>query len=284
VSHVRVVTANLLHGMALDGTIRETDLRTAIASLAADVLAVQEIDRLQPRSHRVDQPAAVAAASALAHWRFTPAVRGTPGPGTTWTAATEADGAQVEGPTYGIALFLRWPVRAWHVLRFPPARMGLPLKVAGQPGLVPIPDEPRVALAAVVDGPEGLWTVATTHLSFVPGRNLRQLRRVTEWLARFPGPRLVLGDFNVPGAFPSAVTGWHDLARIPTYPSWRPRVQWDHVLVDGAVPPTVLDSQAVDLGLSDHRALAADVDITDWSVGAQPAPLRARRRARSGRG
>ena len=37
-------------------------------------------------------------------------------------------------------------------------------------------DEPRVLLAAVVDAPFGRLTIATTHLSFVPGWNVWQLR------------------------------------------------------------------------------------------------------------
>jgi endonuclease/exonuclease/phosphatase family metal-dependent hydrolase len=282
VTRVRVVTANLLHGTALDGEVREADLRAAVGGLAADVLAVQEVDRHQSRSHNVDQPAIVAAASGLAHGRFVATVQGTPGPGTTWTPAVGDDGTQLPGATYGLALFSRWPVLAWHVLRFPAARVGMPLKVAGRPGLVPIPDEPRAAIAGVVDGPDGLWTVATTHLSFVPGRNVRQLRRVTDWLVRFPPPRLLLGDFNVPGALPTAVTGWHDLVRAPTYPSWRPRVQWDHILADGSVPPGLYTAGAIHLGLSDHQALMADVELAEWI--AQPVPVRIRRWARTARG
>jgi hypothetical protein len=49
------------------------------------------------------------------------------------------------------------------------------------PGAIPVggrvlflPDEPRVLLAAVLDTPEGPVTAATTHLSFVPGWNVRQ--------------------------------------------------------------------------------------------------------------
>jgi endonuclease/exonuclease/phosphatase family metal-dependent hydrolase len=282
-TRVRIATLNVLHGMALDGQCREADLYTAAAGLHADVLAVQEVDRDQPRSHHVDQPTVLAAGSGLPYWRFVPAVRGTPGPGMRWVAATDADlETQPAGPSYGIVLLCRWPVRAWHLLRFPAARMGMPLKVAGQRGLIPIPDEPRVAVAGVLDGPEGLWTVATTHLSFVPGRNLRQLRRVTQWLTRFPGPRLLLGDFNILGGLPGAVTGWHDLARIATYPAWRPRVQWDHILADGAVPPNVLSFTARDVGFSDHRALSADLEVTAWRT--QPVARRVRRGVRSGRG
>jgi endonuclease/exonuclease/phosphatase family metal-dependent hydrolase len=281
VTQVRLVTANLLHGTALDGEVREAALRDAIQNLATDVLAVQEVDRNQPRSRNVDQPAMIAEASGLPHWRFIATVQGTPGPGMTWRPAIGDDGTQLDGPTYGLALFCRWPVLAWHVLRFPAARVGMPLKVAGRPGLVPIPDEPRAAVAGVVDGPDGLWTVATTHLSFVPGRNVRQLRRVTEWLAGFPGPRLLLGDLNVPGGLPTAATGWHDLVRVATYPSWRPRVQWDHILADGAATPAVSSATAVHLGLSDHRALRAILDLADWIT--QPAVPRMRRWARGGR-
>lgn len=260
-SQLRAVTANLLHGMALSGQVRPDDLRRGVAGLEADVLAVQEVDRNQPRTGGADQPALIAEATGLASYRFLPSVLGTPGPGERWTAAETEDGGLVDGPSYGLALFCRWPVREWHILRFAPSRFGLPLKVADRPGLVLIPDEPRLALAAVVDGPDGPWTVATTHLSFVPVRNMRQLRRVTEWLAGFPGPRLLLGDLNLPGGLPQRTTGWWDLARLPTYPSWKPRIQWDHVLADGAEPPFVADAATVHLGLSDHLALRVDVDL-----------------------
>jgi endonuclease/exonuclease/phosphatase family metal-dependent hydrolase len=264
---ITVVTANLLHGMALNGQVRADDLRVAVAALGADVLAVQEVDRHQRRTGGTDQPALIAEATGLSHWRFLPSVLGTPGPGERWRAAEVDDGAEVEGPAYGVALFSRWPVREWRVLRFTPSRLGLPLKVADRPGLTLIPDEPRLALAAVLDqGPDGVeapWTVATTHLSFVPVRNVWQLRRVTAWLADLPGPRLLLGDLNLPGVLPQRTTGWWDLARLPTYPSWKPRIQWDHVLADGDAAPLVHGAEAVDLGLSDHLALRVDVDLAD---------------------
>ncbi len=75
--------------------------------------------------------------------------------------------------------------------------------------------------------------MVTTHLSFVPGYNVRQLRALVRWVARMPGPVFLLGDLNLPGALPRLVTGWRQLARQPTYPAYGPRVQFDHVLAHG---------------------------------------------------
>ena len=101
-------------------------------------------------------------------------------------------------------------------------------------------------------------TVVTAHLSFVPGWNVAQLRALARWARRCPAPRLLLGDFNLPGAVPRMATGWTQLARVPTYPSWRPRVQFDHVLADGPTP--VSGCARLRLSVSDHCALVVDLD------------------------
>ena len=90
-------------------------------------------------------------------------------------------------------------------------------------------DEPRVGVVAVVETPRGPVTVATTHLSFVPGRNGAQLRTLTAAMARLPGPRVLLGDFNLPGsaaraADPVAGAGAHaDLPGAGAARAARPR-------------------------------------------------------------
>ena len=151
----------------------------------------------------------------------------------------------VDGPTYGVGLVSRFPVRGWWIRRFRAAPFRLPLLVPMQPRprLVPVPDEPRLAIAALIEGPSGPFTVVTTHLSFVPGYNVRQLRSLTRWVARMPGPVFLLGDLNLPGTLPSLVTGWRQLARQPTYPADGPRVQFDHVLAHGSAEP--VDAQAL---------------------------------------
>jgi endonuclease/exonuclease/phosphatase family metal-dependent hydrolase len=268
VGPVRVATFNLLHGQSLtDGRADEAALRAAANTLGGDVVGLQEVDRGQPRSHLVDQTAAVADALEARHWRFAPALHGTPGSDAGWTTADDGDDVDndsetaSDGPMYGVGLVSRLPVQSWHVRRFRPAPIGMPLMVPGSRGLTHVRDEPRVAVAAVLDSPVGPLTVVTAHLSFMPGWNIAQLRTLARWACTFPGPRLLFGDLNLPGTLPRTTTRWAQLARTATYPSWRPRVQFDHVLADGIDLSAVRDVQVMRLGVSDHCALAVDLDL-----------------------
>jgi len=261
VGPVRVATFNLLHGQSLaDGSVDQSALRAAAETLDGDVVGLQEVDRGQPRSQLVDQTAAVADALGAGWWRFVPTLRGTPGSSVPWTPSTDDD-EETDQPTYGIGLVSRLPVHSWHVRRFAPAPVGMPLMVHGARGLTHVRDEPRLGMAAVVEGPSGPLTVVSAHLSFMPGWNVAQLRALAHWARGFPGPRLLIGDFNLPGALPRVTTRWAQLARAATYPSWRPRVQFDHVLGDGIDTSAVRDVQVMRLGVSDHCALAVDLDI-----------------------
>lgn len=260
---MRLVGFNVLHGRSpADGLVSTARLVDACASLGADVLCLQEVDRGQARSGGVDQTEAVAEATGAASWRFEPALIGEPG--ATWRAAVDEDrgrpvdvaAAAVAG--YGVGLVSRLPVMAWHVVRLRAARVRAPVAVPGGGGrFILLPDEPRVALVAEVDTPAGPLLVATTHLSFVPGWNLLQLRRVTAALAAFGLPCVLLGDLNFPGGLPALVTGWRALARVKTFPAARPSLQLDHALGYGH-PPRVAAASAVELALSDHRALVLD--------------------------
>ncbi|WP_055585722.1 endonuclease/exonuclease/phosphatase family protein [Streptacidiphilus griseoplanus] len=230
-SQLRIATFNLLHGQPLapDGTPlpfppRPADptaaaalLAEAVAALDADVLALQEVDRCQPRSGLVDQAAVAARAMGASDWRFAAALHGRPAPVSGWVRDASAvdfrvygpagaDGA-LDAPSYGTALLTRLPVRHWRARRFPPAPFGLPLRVAGRRGLTQVPDEPRAALAAVLEGDRGPFTAVAAHLSFVPGWNVAQLAAIRRWIADLPRPYLLLGDFNLVGAVPRTVLG-----------------------------------------------------------------------------
>ena len=244
---MRLATFNLLHGRSLtDGLVDAARLRDAVRLLDADVLGIQEVDREQPRSLGLDLTAEVAAGLGAADARFVAAIAGTPGE--VWVAATgkEAPGAAA----YGVGLVSRLPVRRWHVLRLPAAPVRSPILLPGTRRVMWLKDEPRVAVAAELDG----LTVATTHLSFAPVWNGVQLRTVTAWLRTLPGPRVLLGDLNMPGPLPWVLTGWRSLAKVATYPTTGPRIQLDHVLGDGDLPP-VRSVERPALALSDHRPL-----------------------------
>jgi endonuclease/exonuclease/phosphatase family metal-dependent hydrolase len=264
VAILRLGTFNLLHGMSVaDQQTDPARLSAAAKELSSDVLGLQEVDRAQERSGLVDQTALVAEAMGAAHFRFVPAVHGTPGPQAGWQPAAADDGQDTVGPTYGVGLVSRLPVAHWRVRRFEPAPHRLPLLIPAQPRprVMWIPDEPRIALAAVMDGPRGPISVVTAHLSFVPGYNARQLRRIARWVQDLPRPLFLLGDFNLPGRLPARLTGYTPLAVTPTYPSWKPRIQLDHVLADGLGPDRVRRVSMRPLAVSDHCALTVDVEL-----------------------
>jgi endonuclease/exonuclease/phosphatase family metal-dependent hydrolase len=259
---VRLATFNLLNGTSPDdGRVDAARLREAARSLRADVVGLQEVDRGQHRSHGLDLTGEVAAAVGAADgdWRFVPALVGTPGG--EWRAATSSDIPLAAGnavPHYGVGLVSRWPVRSWHVVRLPAAPVRSPVMLPGTRQLTWLPDEPRVGLAAVVESPSGVVTVATTHLSFVPVWNGVQLRTLVAALQDLPGPRVLLGDLNLPGGLPRWLTRWTVLAKAATYPAWKPRVQLDHALGSGALPP-VTAVETPRLSVSDHRALVVEM-------------------------
>jgi endonuclease/exonuclease/phosphatase family metal-dependent hydrolase len=165
-------------------------------------------------------------------------------------------------------------VRAWHRLRLPLAVPWLldRAQVAR--------DEPRAALAAELDTPEGPLTVVCTHLSpgrpqqathSQPGHNVLQLRYLHIALRVAPRPLVLLGDLNLRGEIPAQLTGLRPLATAPTYPAARPRFQIDHVLADGDVVAAG-EGQSVNTGVSDHRALVVDMTLTPPRPDLRPAP------------
>ena len=258
---MRLATFNLLHGRSLsDGKVHADRVAAAVADLDADVLGLQEVDRGQPRSGLLDLTAIAAEALGAPAHRFAAAVVGTPGE--TWQPwRSAADNAH---PLYGIALVSRWPVRRWQITQLPAAPVSSPVWIPGPRGrLSMLKDEPRILIAAVIDTPTGAMTVANTHLSFVPGWNVRQLRAAVRALRGLPAPRILLGDLNMPSGPVRAFTGWRPLARRPTYPSPSPRAQLDHILADprGAGPlGPVLQVRTPAVGISDHRPLVVHLD------------------------
>jgi endonuclease/exonuclease/phosphatase family metal-dependent hydrolase len=236
---LRVVTANAAGGRdrhGRTGTAPWQRWAEAAAALEPDVLAVQEVDHLLPRSDGLDQTAALRATleADADPWeaRFAAAVHGTPGSAASFRPA---EATLPDEPSYGIALLSRHPVRRWAELRLDPSRARLPVALPPGAGrrVLWVPDEPRVALAAVVAAPEGDLSVVTTHLSFNPVRAWWQLREVARWCRDLPRPLVLVGDLNLPGRLPSAATGLTPALTAPTHPASRPRIQLDHVLLDG---------------------------------------------------
>ena len=252
---VRLATFNILHGRSpVDDRVDIDRYAEAISSLDADVLALQEVDRNQPRSHSADLTAVASEAMGAPEHRFVAALAGSPG--ATWMAATGDE--QPGSAHYGIALLSRYPVRAWEVVRLPVLPFPTPVLFPNRRRPVMVTDEPRVAVIASIDTPEGPITVAGTHLSFVPWWYAVQARRLLQALKPCHEPVVLMGDLNVEPRRAALLTGMRPLVSAPTFPVSAPTRQLDHILVRGPLAPTS-PGGAVELPLSDHRALVVDV-------------------------
>jgi endonuclease/exonuclease/phosphatase family metal-dependent hydrolase len=251
---VRLATFNVLHGRApADGRVDLDRFASAITTLDADVLALQEVDRAQPRSGGADLTAVAAEAGAYTGARFVPALRGEPG---SWRPATDAD---VDGsPAYGVALLSRLPVLSQRTVRLPALRLPVPVVFSGRRRVQVVRDEPRVAAVARLATGDGELTVVSTHLSFLAGWNLLQLRRLVRGLAG-EARLVVAGDLNLATDQVVRASRLRPLAAGATFPAHAPVRQIDHLLARG--PVTGTGARVWDLPLSDHRALSVELSV-----------------------
>jgi endonuclease/exonuclease/phosphatase family metal-dependent hydrolase len=252
---MRVATFNILHGRTVGDGVDPARLRDCVRRLDPDILALQEVDCDQPRSDRADLTALAAEAMGAVAHRFVAAISGTPG--ATWMAATGDE--QPGTAAYGIALLSRFPVDSWQVVRLPRIPLRFPMYLPGPDRVMIVDEEPRAAVIAQLQTPLGALTVANTHLSFVPGWNRRQLRRLIHDLRGFPGPRLLTGDLNLTLPAVRRWSGMRPLAVAATFPAVNPDRQLDHILTDDH---RLLGSgaEAEPMSISDHRPLAVNLE------------------------
>lgn len=250
-STIRLLTSNIQAGRSADGRRTSAgELAAAYDGVHADVVALQEVDRDQHRSGRLDQLPVIAEALGLEHARFGAAIGGDLRLGREPAASIGAH----DGPAYGVALASRYPVISWFTCRLPRTASQLPIWQRGRLGWWV--HEPRVAVVAVLDGPDGPFAAATTHLSLLNPIASWQLRILIRRVAALNLPAVVAGDFNLRYPIVRRVANGWQLPSEATFPADEPTRQIDHILVRGG---TVSNVAAMRLPISDHRALAADV-------------------------
>jgi endonuclease/exonuclease/phosphatase family metal-dependent hydrolase len=234
---MRLTSWNFLHGLPTPLTEeRSLSLSSAVDALGTDILGLQEVDYLLPRSGDENQVAQIALLMGTSHWAFAPSVIGSPdedwrGPNSTDVRVVTEKDAGVPG--YGIGLISKIPVLSWHRIELNVAPIGIFMKLArdGKIKREYVHDHPRAAIAAIL---ENGWLVINTHLSFVPFFNYLQLLQVKRWARHLPvtdkNKIIIMGDLNL--RFSPLVRGinWNSLANKRTFPSWSPRLQIDYVL------------------------------------------------------
>ena len=248
-------------------------LHRGIAALATDVIAVQEIDFKLRRSGEVNQVAEVANAMGATDWVFAPSIVGTPGE--KWRKLNDSDAkfihnksSEVLAGSYGIGIASKIKVVKWHRLELGNSPIGMPLVVptesetSSRPKIraIYVHDEPRLAIAATLDNG---FTIFNTHLSFVPGVNFAQLKKLKKWALEIGKETntkaLLMGDLNLPKNLPIALSKWSSLVTQNTYPSWGAKVQFDYILSDQLRPDEYQPLSFSPSGVSDHLPIGIEI-------------------------
>lgn len=239
-SRLRVATFNIHHGApqgAQRARLRATE--STVASFGADVVALQEVDVRSARTYFQNQANRLAKIDRLVPL-FLPT-------------------RPILGGRYGIAVLTRRAVSEYWFLP-------LPVGVGREPRAAILFRYPLAEPSGVeaVEAPVTA-SIATTHLQVVRASEYHrseaasQLHVVLSSLNELPGPRIVLGDFNlVPEVtepilrehgFTPALTGNTFPARVP-----KKRIDWiatDSMRFDSVEVP--------DVRTSDHRPIVADL-------------------------
>jgi len=234
---LRVLSYNIHHGEGTDGRLDLQRIADVIRNSEADLVALQEVDRLTGRTGKVDQPAELARLTEM--------------------QVAFGSNLALEGGGYGNAVLSRWPI-ARHANHLLPNTDG----------------EQRGVLATDITLPDGRTvSLLATHLDHRP--NHRQRIASSHWLVEFgaklTAPAILAGDLNAtPDSQPLAILGkdWQRANAEPvlTSPAGRPRRQIDYVLVCPASAWRVIEVRVLDEPVaSDHRPLLATLELVGAS-------------------
>jgi endonuclease/exonuclease/phosphatase family metal-dependent hydrolase len=164
-------------------------------------------------------------------------------------------------PHWGHTVTRNWGPLAQHCHGF--LSRYAPVKV--EEFVLPTPIPGRRAMRVTLGADAGGLTLLVTHLSLGRGSQQRQLEFLCEQVPA-DAPAVLMGDLNCAAATLRCHAG---LARAglraadacpPTFPSWQPRRDIDHILLSPQL--RLHELRALPHPLSDHLPLAADVSLS----------------------
>jgi endonuclease/exonuclease/phosphatase family metal-dependent hydrolase len=272
---MRVISWNLLHGQVIP-PLPEQDWQQNLITSAKDVakhfqpdfISLQEVDYLQPRSGNVNQTKLIAESMGLKYWYYLPALLGTPGG--RWQKVKNLEPGIISQNTnnpsfktsYGIGFATSIPIKKIYTKALGRSIIGMPLLIPKDNGkgarFIYVKDEPRVALIAELEN--GL-TIATTHLSFVPFVNVFQLNRLIIALKKLSGVPVLVGDLNLPANIPSKLSGFKSVISQATYPSWKPKIQFDYIMVANNQEVQATPLSTIKPDISDHVPIGVELNF-----------------------
>lgn len=241
---LRVMTYNIHAGKDAQAADNLARVAATIASVDADIVLLQEVDRRTQRANRVDH--------------FTELVR------LTRMHGVFGKSLDYQGGEYGIAVLSRWPMDSV---------LALPLKVDPPQERSGASHEPRIALHVVVHAPGGAVHVVNTHLD-ASGMGTYRRQELIAALAHMKqkvpadAPLLFGGDLNarpatdditamtfaLTDAFATCGSGGGD-----TFPSHAPDRRIDYIFFRSARCRT---AQVIETQASDHRPMLAIIEFS----------------------
>lgn len=256
---MKILTANIAHGLKFGefSTVGESTLQSLAQELKADVVCLQEVDSIKERSSRLDQIEILRIHGGFEFAYFFPALVGEPGEREAFRMPSSAEVKSPPENSYGIGILSRFPINDVQTMQLSGSRLSLPMPflVDGKNRWRMIPDEPRIAARVTVESPLGEIDIVTTHLSFIPSRAVSQLLALRQFVQT--KPIIFAGDFNLSPGLTKRLTKLNHAVFRPTYPKLQPRAQLDHILISNSL--TCFDSGTLELSISDHLALFAEV-------------------------
>ena len=227
-----MATYNIKHGRGMDSSLNLERTLATLASLDADIIALQEVDDQARRSGGVDQASWLAERLGM-HAAF---------------------GAfmDFQGGRYGLAILSRQPIQSQTSWRLPEG------------------NEPRVALATRIETETGeVITAVAVHFDWVKDDGFRyaQALETLRLIQTLDTPWIAFGDFNdVPES--RTMNAFRQVGRdatkprdsAATFPADQPRIEIDYIMTG---PPSAWEPTSAwvipESVASDHRPVVTDL-------------------------
>ncbi|WP_196140021.1 endonuclease/exonuclease/phosphatase family protein [Aliikangiella sp. G2MR2-5] len=193
-----------------------------------DIVALQEVDAGSMRTHFVNQIAYLAHKGGFPHWHH------------------QQNRKLGRLAAHSNGILARIPVE--HIVHHK-----LPGRIAG-----------RGALQAIFGHGDSQLSVLSVHLALSPQARKKQLAYIGE-LFKHQKYFIIMGDMNCPHDHALEEFSRQGLQvklgdqSDPTFPRWKPKYQLDHIWVSQSLK--ILNSQVMNLGVSDHLPVAMDIEI-----------------------
>ncbi|BDS05467.1 hypothetical protein NT6N_05070 [Oceaniferula spumae] len=221
---LRVFSYNIHHGVGLDGKLDLNRIAEVIKKQKPDLVALQEVDKVVPRSGKVDQAAVLAKLLGM-HYAYGKCI-------------------DLNGGEYGNAILSKYPIQDTMVHKLPG------------------PGESRAVLEAIIHIHGKKLSFASVHLDWEKDETrVGQVQAMEKVMSLRQHPVIMAGDFN---AIPDSDTMTHvkstwkittKSGAALTYPAGDPKKEIDYIIYRGfetAKASCLVLDEAV---ASDHRPL-----------------------------